>query len=114
MTSHTSTVDPAPSKTENPSGRTVGIILAGGTGERLGLRVPKQLVKVSGKPVIQHTLEAFEFSSCIDEIIVMMAPGYVDDARRIVTGAAYQKVRAVLEGGGTRSETTRRAIDALG
>ncbi|WP_414715059.1 SDR family NAD(P)-dependent oxidoreductase [Stackebrandtia sp.] len=94
--------------------RTVGVILAGGTGERMGLSVPKQLLKVAGKPIIEHTLAVFQASEVIDEIYVMMTPGFVRDVEKIVANQAFGKVRAVLEGGGTRADTTMRAIEALG
>jgi 2-C-methyl-D-erythritol 4-phosphate cytidylyltransferase len=94
--------------------RTVGVILAGGTGERVGLRVPKQLVKVAGKPLLEHTLEVFDTSPDIDEIIIMMVPGWVEEAEKIVRNAGFRKVSKVLEGGATRNETTRLAIEAVG
>lgn len=64
--------------------KNVGIILAGGVGERVGLSTPKQLIKIAGRPIIEHTLDVFENSSVIDEIIVMMKPGYLDDINAIV------------------------------
>ncbi len=41
---------------------TVAAILAVGTGERVGLGIPEQLLKISGRPVIEHTLRVFEES----------------------------------------------------
>ena len=37
--------------------RTTAVILAGGTGQRVGLSIPKQLLKIAGKAVIEHTLD---------------------------------------------------------
>ncbi len=36
--------------------RTTAVVLAGGTGQRVGLSIPKQLLKIAGKAVIEHTL----------------------------------------------------------
>jgi 2-C-methyl-D-erythritol 4-phosphate cytidylyltransferase len=94
--------------------RNVAIILAGGTGTRLGLGLPKQLVKIAGKPIIEHTLAVFEAAPEIDEIMVLMAPGFVDDVRRIVDKAGFRKVSRIVEGGGTRNETTRLALGLVG
>lgn len=94
--------------------RTVAVILGGGAGARMGLDVPKQLLKIAGRTIIEHTLSTFESSPEIDEIIVMMLPGYVDDVRTIVESGGFRKVRAVLAGGATRTETTRLALDHLG
>jgi 2-C-methyl-D-erythritol 4-phosphate cytidylyltransferase len=94
--------------------RTVGVVLAGGVGSRVGLAIPKQLLKIAGKPIIEHTLDAFEATSDIDEVIVLMTPGYVDDVMAIVEARGFRKVAAVLEGGVTRNDTTKLALDRLG
>jgi 2-C-methyl-D-erythritol 4-phosphate cytidylyltransferase len=94
--------------------RTVAVVLAGGSGKRVGLDIPKQLVKIAGKTVLEHTVGVLEAAAEVDEIIVLMAVGYVDEATRIVRQAGFAKVTAVLAGGATRSETTRLALDHLG
>jgi 2-C-methyl-D-erythritol 4-phosphate cytidylyltransferase len=97
-----------------PELRNVAVILAGGTGRRMGLRIPKQLVKIAGKPVMQHTLQAFQRSRRIDEIIIAMAPGYRAEAEAIVEAGGFTKVSKVIEGGESRAETTMRAIEVAG
>ncbi|WP_284116944.1 bifunctional cytidylyltransferase/SDR family oxidoreductase [Streptomyces fragilis] len=94
--------------------RTTAVILAGGTGQRVGLQIPKQLIKIAGKAVIEHTLHTFEQADSIDDVVVLMAPGYLPDVERIVERAGFTKVRRIVEGGGNRNETTRRAIEVLG
>src|SRR5271155_149459 len=100
-----------------PSGkrlRTVGVVLAGGVGTRVGLGTPKQLLRIAGKPIIEHTLAVFEATAEIDEIVLMMTPGYVKDIDAIVAARGFRKVTAVLEGGETRNDTTKLALDQLG
>ena len=94
--------------------RNVAVVLAGGTGTRVGLSIPKQLIKIAGKPIIEHTIAAMQQSPLVDEIIVMMAPGYLDEIRAIVRGGHYDKVVQILEGAGTRNDTTAAALAALG
>ncbi|WP_198587218.1 bifunctional cytidylyltransferase/SDR family oxidoreductase [Glycomyces xiaoerkulensis] len=89
------------------------VVLAGGTGQRVGLSIPKQLIKIAGKPVIQHTLEAFQLADEIDDILVLMAPGYIDDVRAVVEKARLTKVVDVIPGGGTRSDSTKAAVAYL-
>ena len=43
----------------------VGIILAGGTGARVGLSIPKQLIKIAGKTVMEHTIAIFQDAETI-------------------------------------------------
>ena len=40
--------------------RNVAVVLAGGTGTRVGLNIPKQLIKIAGKPIIEHTIAAMQ------------------------------------------------------
>lgn len=96
--------------------RNVAVILAGGTGSRVGLNIPKQLIKIAGKPIIEHTIIALSQSPLIDEIVIMMAPGHLDPVREIVRAGGYRKVTRILEGSGTpiRNDTTYAAIQALG
>lgn len=46
--------------------KNIAIILASGTGERTGLNIPKQFVKVAGKTIFEHTLDTFEKHPLID------------------------------------------------
>jgi 2-C-methyl-D-erythritol 4-phosphate cytidylyltransferase len=94
--------------------RNVAVILAGGTGTRVGLSIPKQLIKIAGKTIIEHTIAAFEASPLIDEIVILMTPGHLDPVRAIVQNGEYAKVSQIVEGGQTRNESTSRALDALG
>ena len=45
----------------------IAVILAGGSGTRLGNDIPKQFLKVAGKKVLEHTIEVFENAKNIDE-----------------------------------------------
>jgi 2-C-methyl-D-erythritol 4-phosphate cytidylyltransferase len=94
--------------------RNVAVVLAGGTGTRVGLSIPKQLIKIAGKPIIEHTIAAMQQSRVVDEIVVMMTPGYLDEIRAIVRNGGYDKVSQILEGAGTRNDTTAAALSALG
>ncbi|HEY9294125.1 MAG TPA: bifunctional cytidylyltransferase/SDR family oxidoreductase [Microlunatus sp.] len=94
--------------------RNVAVVLAGGTGTRVGLDIPKQLIKIAGKPVIEHTIIALSKSPLIDEIIIMMTPGHLDPISAIVRNGGYRKVTQILEGAGTRNDTTQAALAALG
>ena len=95
------------------SPHTTAVVLAAGTGQRVGLATPKQLVKIAGKTILEHTLMAFELAPGIDDILVMMTPGYTEEAERIAAKAGLTKVTHVLEGGATRGATTQRATSLL-
>jgi 2-C-methyl-D-erythritol 4-phosphate cytidylyltransferase len=93
--------------------KNVAVLLAGGVGSRVGLDIPKQLIKIAGKPIIEHTLGVLHAHEQVDEIVILMAPGHLDAVRAIVRGGGYDKVTAILEGADTRSHTTMRALDHI-
>jgi 2-C-methyl-D-erythritol 4-phosphate cytidylyltransferase len=96
------------------SRRNVAVLLAGGVGVRVGLGVPKQLIKIAGHPIMEHTLAILDRHPDVDDIVVMMAPGHLDAVHAMVKSGGYDKVTAILEGAGTRNDTTQAALDALG
>jgi 2-C-methyl-D-erythritol 4-phosphate cytidylyltransferase len=89
----------------------VAVVLAGGTGQRLGLVAPKQLAMVGGRPILARAIEAFDAAPQIEEILVVMAPGHLTEAELIAK--PYAKVSGVIEGGANRTESTLRALAAL-
>lgn len=94
--------------------RNVAVLLAGGVGTRVGLHIPKQLIKVAGKTILEHSLQALHQHPQVDEVLIMMTPGHLDAVREIVRTGGYHKVIDILEGGETRNHTTLRAIERLG
>jgi 2-C-methyl-D-erythritol 4-phosphate cytidylyltransferase len=95
--------------------RTVAVVLAGGTGSRVGLDRPKQLLKVAGSTVIEHTVAALHDCPEIDEIVIIMAADYVAEAEDLfLDRPQFRKVSRVLAGGADRNESTRSALAALG
>jgi len=95
-----------------PRNNTV-VLLAGGVGSRVGLDIPKQLIKIAGAPIMEHTLRVFQSHPDVDDIIILMAPGHLDAVRAMVSNGGYTKVGQLLEGAPTRSETSIRALDAI-
>lgn len=94
--------------------RRVAVLLAGGAGTRVGLDIPKQLVKVAGKTLLEHSLAALDAHPSVDEVVIVMIPGHLDAVRAICRDGGYAKVREIIEGGDTRNDSTLRALDALG
>jgi len=89
------------------------IILAAGKGERLGNKLPKQFLKISGKSVVEHTIDIFESHKKIDEITIVVHPLYKYLIEDILLKRSYKKVKRVLEGGSSRKESSFIGISAL-
>ena len=91
--------------------RMVAVVLGGGVGQRLGGGMPKQLLLLAGRTLIEHCVAAFEQAPGVDEILVVMASGYVGQVEAMLAG--FRKVSAVIEGGVTRPDSTRVALAAI-
>ena len=94
--------------------RNVAVVLAGGTGTRIGQPVPKQLIPIAGRPILEHSIAAMQRSPVVDEIVVVMAPGHLEPVREMVRRGGYDKVSRVVPGGSTRNDSTAAALAALG
>jgi 2-C-methyl-D-erythritol 4-phosphate cytidylyltransferase len=94
--------------------RTVAVVLAGGIGQRFGGDRPKQMQILAGRTLIEHSVAAFEQAPGVDTIMIVMPPGLADPARQQFTADGRPKVTTVIEGGATRTDSTRCAIAALG
>ncbi len=93
--------------------RMIAVVLGGGVGQRLGAGIPKQLLTLGGKTLVERCVAAFDQAPGIDEILVVMARGYTGQVKAMLTDAGYRKVTAVIEGGATRSDSTRVALAAI-
>ena len=93
----------------------IAVILAGGIGARMGGNTPKQLLPLQdGKSVLEHAVDAFEQSTHIDEICIVMHPDYIMHAEQMLLANAWQKVRHIIPGGKERWESSVQAIRRLG
>lgn len=92
--------------------KNIAIILAGGTGQRLGDSIPKQFLKVAGKKVIEHTLDMFQNHPQIDEIAVVSNPNFLNEIENIAIKNNYTKLKKILQGGKERYHSSLSAINA--
>jgi 2-C-methyl-D-erythritol 4-phosphate cytidylyltransferase len=85
------------------------IIVAAGSSERMGF--DKLFALVSGKPVIAHSIAAFERTDCVDEIILVGRPDGLGELGRII--GQPTKVKQIVEGGAERSDSVRAGLEHL-
>jgi 2-C-methyl-D-erythritol 4-phosphate cytidylyltransferase len=93
--------------------RMVAVVLGGGVGQRLGAGMPKQLLRLGGQTLIERCVAAFDQAPGVDEVLVVMAPGYTEQVRTMLADGGYRKVTDVIEGGATRPDSTRVALAAI-
>jgi 2-C-methyl-D-erythritol 4-phosphate cytidylyltransferase len=90
--------------------KNIAVILAGGSGARMEETIPKQFLKVAGKKVIEHTIDAFELNPNIDDIIIVSRVDYISDVEQLIINNQYTKVKKVLQGGTERYQSSLSAI----
>ena len=88
----------------------VGVILAGGTGTRVGAGIPKQFIQVQNKPILAYTLEIFQENPLIDAIEIVCHKDWLDDVEEICKQYGITKKRWVCTGGATFQESTMNGI----
>ena len=93
--------------------KTIAVILAGGSGVRFGARVPKQFVKLAGREIIEYTIDAFQKSPYIDEIVIVSKPEYQGHIWELSHKNDWTKLSRVLAGGADRMASTESAITAF-
>ena len=86
--------------------KNISIILASGKGERTGLDIPKQFIKIAGKTVIEHTIDHFEKNEMIDKIIIVAHLNYINFIKELVIKNKYKKISKILAGGKDRRESS--------
>lgn len=90
----------------------IAVILAGGSGSRLGGDLPKQFLKIAGKKIIEHTISVFENNENIDEIAIVTKSEFIHDVENIVIKNEFNKVKKILQGGKERYESSLSAINS--
>lgn len=91
-----------------------GVIAGGGRSERIGGLVPKLEIEILGKPLVVHTMKAFQEASSIAEVVVTMPSGSLEkwspgEFQRF----GISKVKAVIAGGATRQESVLLGLEYL-
>lgn len=93
--------------------KTTAIVLSGGRGKRFGTDEPKQYLKLYDKPVLYFSLNAFQNSPEIDEIVLVSIPDDVEYCRReIVEKYNLTKVKQVVSGGEERYDSVQNGLKA--
>lgn len=95
-------------------GRKCGaIVLAAGTGKRMGGNVPKQFMTVKGRPLLYYALKTFQ-ESFIDEIVIVTKSENFEYVKKdIVEEFCFTKVIKLTEGGRERYHSVLKGLEAL-
>ena len=92
----------------------IALIFAGGIGQRMNTRsVPKQFLRVNGKPIIIHTLEVFEKNHLIDAIVVSCVQEYINVLYSAIKEFGISKVKGIVPGGETGQLSIKNGLEKI-
>lgn len=94
-------------------GMNVAVIIAGGSGHRMGQDIPKQFIHVYDKPILIYTLEGFQRHPQIDAIEVVCIEGWQDIVWAYAKQFNITKLKWIVMGGATGQESIRNGVFAL-
>lgn len=88
----------------------IAVILAGGTGTRVGAKVPKQFILFNDKPILAYTVDLFQQNSNIDAIEIVCHKDWMDYVKDMIAKYNHTKVKWITNGGNTFQESTVNGI----
>lgn len=88
----------------------IALIIAGGSGQRMGQDIPKQFINVFDKPVIIYTLEAFQKHPEIDEIAVVCIHGWETILSSYAKQFGIEKLKHIIPAGAVGQESIRNGV----
>lgn len=93
---------------------TTVVIVAAGMGRRMNASTTKQLIEIGGRPILWHTLEAFQSMTVIDEIVLVIKSeerAYIEG--QLLKGGHFSKVTHVVTGGKERSDSVANGLNVV-
>jgi 2-C-methyl-D-erythritol 4-phosphate cytidylyltransferase/2-C-methyl-D-erythritol 2,4-cyclodiphosphate synthase len=94
-------------------GKTGAVIVAAGSGKRMGTALSKQYLPLLGKPIVVHALEAFERSEVVHAAALVVGADDEEYGRELVRRYGLSKVVRVVAGGAERQHSVKRGLDAI-
>lgn len=91
----------------------IAIILAGGTGSRVGASIPKQFINIMDKPILAYTLEIFQNNTNIDAIEVVCHKDWIDETNKIIHSYRISKAKWITEGGNSFQDSVQNGVNYL-
>ncbi len=91
----------------------IALIIAGGSGNRMGQDIPKQFLNVRDKPVIVYTMERFQKCADIDVIAVVCIEGWETMLRAYANQFGIAKLKHIIKGGENGQSSIRKGLTEL-
>ena len=86
------------------------IIVAGGSGLRMGQELPKQFIPLNGKPILLHAIDAFLLAYADIHIVLVLPKDYISLATSMIDNYGYNANIILVEGGETRFHSVQNGL----
>ena len=86
------------------------LLMMAGSGVRFGADIPKQFVLVEDRPVFSYILEGYDKCACIDKIIIVTHPDWIDYVKEWSEKMGIRKLYSITPGGATRSDSVKNGL----
>ena len=87
------------------------IVVAGGSGTRMKSELPKQFIKLAGKPILMHTLEAFHFDNI--QIILVLPESQIPYWKELVDEHQFKIPHNIIAGGEQRFHSVKNGLSSI-
>jgi 2-C-methyl-D-erythritol 4-phosphate cytidylyltransferase len=86
------------------------IIVAGGTGQRMGTTLPKQFLAIEGKSILLHTIGQFVTAYTDINFIIVLPADYIQDGKALITSSGLSQSFQFVAGGDTRFQSVKNGL----
>ncbi|MCG8578302.1 MAG: 2-C-methyl-D-erythritol 4-phosphate cytidylyltransferase [Bacteroidales bacterium] len=86
------------------------VIVAGGSGTRMGSEIPKQFLKVNDLPVLMHTIITFHNFDARMKLILVLPDSQIDYWQKICKEHQFKIPHQIAKGGSTRFESVKNGL----
>ena len=93
--------------------RVTAVIVAAGSGTRMGPGVDKLFLEVAGRPIVAHTWARFDAAACIDDLVLVVRDGMQEEFRKLAVESGFTKPFRLTVGGKERQDSVWNGLQAL-
>ena len=91
----------------------IAVIVAGGSGTRMGAEIPKQLLEINNKPILIYTIEAFLSAFEDIKIILVLPNAYLENGKQLMQIYFPNKSITCISGGVTRFDSVKAGLSLI-
>jgi 2-C-methyl-D-erythritol 4-phosphate cytidylyltransferase len=91
----------------------IAVIVAGGSGTRMGSEIPKQLLEINNKPILIYTIEAFVSAFDDMKIILVLPAAYLENGKQLMQNFFPNKSIECISGGATRFDSVKAGLSLI-